>query len=209
VEQIEITSTDLVKTLVALEGRPWAEMGRNRKPLTQNRLARMLKPLGIGPKNVGPKDARVRGYILADFKEVFERYLAPEGASQPPIRPQAHEIRTSDIFQPHTTDNGCADVKREKPNNDGLVGGCAVAKGGNGQNVRPPSGEEPGLSLRTIRDLADEYRDQTYAEYQRNGGADVDHRPLDAWLRHRLREMVLPEHIELEFERVMEAVFAI
>jgi Protein of unknown function (DUF3631) len=63
VEQVEITSTDLVKTLVALEGRPWAEMGRNRKPLTQNRLARMLKPLGIGPKNVGPKDARVRGYI--------------------------------------------------------------------------------------------------------------------------------------------------
>ena len=59
-EQIEITSAELVKTLVALDGRPWAEMGRARKPMTQNRLARMLKPLGIAPDNVGPENgARV------------------------------------------------------------------------------------------------------------------------------------------------------
>ena len=45
-EQVEIASADLVKTLVALDGRPWAEMGQDRKPLTHNRLARMLKPLG-------------------------------------------------------------------------------------------------------------------------------------------------------------------
>jgi hypothetical protein len=70
-------------------------------------------------------------------------------------------------------------------------------------------GIEPGLSLRAIRDLADAYQERTYAQYQESGGGDVDHRPLDAWLRQRLREMVLPEHIELEFQRVMEAVFAI
>jgi hypothetical protein len=138
-EQIEITSGDVVKTLVALESRPWAEMGKSGKPITQNRLARMLKPLGIAPKNVGPEDARVRGYILADFKEVFERYLAPlpaEGVSQPPIRPERDEIRTSDVSKPHSLDNGCADVKCEKPNNDGLLGGCAVAKGGAGRKAQ-------------------------------------------------------------------------
>jgi hypothetical protein len=70
-------------------------------------------------------------------------------------------------------------------------------------------GTEPGLSPRTIRDLADAYQERTYAQYQESGSGDVDHRPLDAWLRQRLREMVLPEHIELEFERVMQAVFAI
>jgi Protein of unknown function (DUF3631) len=88
-EQIEITSGDVVKTLVALESRPWAEMGKSGKPITQNRLARMLKPLGIAPKNVGPEDARVRGYILADFKEVFERYLAPLPAGGSHNRPSA------------------------------------------------------------------------------------------------------------------------
>src|SRR5215475_5497862 len=118
VDQVVISSADLVKALLGLEARPWDEMGKSRKPLSQNRLARMLKPLSIAPKNVGPEDARVRGYILADFKEAFERYLAPEGASQPPIRPERDEIRTSDISKSHSVDDGCADVKYEKPNND-------------------------------------------------------------------------------------------
>src|SRR5262249_7722160 len=48
------------------------------KPLTQNRLARMLKPLGIGPGFIGPKDARLRGYKISQFEEAFSRYLPPE-----------------------------------------------------------------------------------------------------------------------------------
>jgi hypothetical protein len=71
----EIPSKDLVEHLVGVEGRPWCEMGRSRKPMTQNRLARMLKPLGITPGNVGPEDARVRGYERDRFKEAFDRYL--------------------------------------------------------------------------------------------------------------------------------------
>jgi hypothetical protein len=73
----------------------------------------------------------------------------------------------------------------------------------------PGNGDGRGLSPRTIRELADAYQDRTYAQYQESGSTDVDHRPLDVWLRQRLREMVLPEHIETEFERVMEVVFAI
>jgi hypothetical protein len=83
-EQIEIASAVLVKVLVGLDGRPWPEMGRDRKPLTQNRLARMLDPLKIKPGNVGPKEARVRGYRLDQFTEAFDRYL--EEGSQPHTR---------------------------------------------------------------------------------------------------------------------------
>ena len=132
---VEIPSADLVKTLVGLEGRPWAEMGKARKPLTQNMLARMLKPHGIAPGNVGPEDARVRGYKLSQFKEVFERYLPAEGVSQLHIRPERDEIRTSDILQPPSSDDGCAVEKREKPNNDGLLGTCAVVKGVSGKKA--------------------------------------------------------------------------
>jgi hypothetical protein len=64
---------DLVKALVALEGRPWG----SGKPLTQNRLARMLKPLAIAPDMTGPENARQRG--LWQFEEAFSRYLPPEG----------------------------------------------------------------------------------------------------------------------------------
>src|SRR5215510_14334233 len=75
-----IASADLVKALVAIEGRRWAEMGRARKALNQNRLARMLKPLGIAPDHIDPK-TRVRGYKLSQFEEAFSRYLPSEGIS--------------------------------------------------------------------------------------------------------------------------------
>src|SRR5215831_5405949 len=61
-KEIEMSSADLVKGLVAIEGRPWAELGKSRKPLTQNGLARMLKPLGIGPDKIGPETKRLNGY---------------------------------------------------------------------------------------------------------------------------------------------------
>src|SRR5215831_113217 len=126
---VEIVSADLVKALVAIEGRSWAEMGKSGKPLTQNKLARMLKPLDIRPGKVGPKNARLNGYKLSQFKDAFDRYLGSEGVSQPDNRTERDEIRTSDISKVDTQDNGCPVAKCEKPNNDGPVSGCPVAKG--------------------------------------------------------------------------------
>ena len=74
-EALEIASADLVKALVTIEGRPW---GKNGKPLTQKKLAQMLKPLGIAPDRIGPENARQRGYKLWAFEEVFA-CLPPEG----------------------------------------------------------------------------------------------------------------------------------
>jgi hypothetical protein len=108
-------------------------MGKNDKPLTQNRLARLLKPLGIGPENVGPEDARVRGYKREQFDEAFARYLAPDGPSKLHICTERDEIRTSRISEPHSPKDGCALGKCEKTNNDGPLGGCAVEKGDQGQ----------------------------------------------------------------------------
>src|SRR5262245_52323101 len=77
----EISSAVLVKALLAIEGRPWTQMGRRwrraRKPLTQFKLAHMLKPLAIASGSIGP-EARVRGYRLWQFEEAFSRYLPPE-----------------------------------------------------------------------------------------------------------------------------------
>jgi Protein of unknown function (DUF3631) len=39
-----MTSADLVAALVADPERPWATWGKNDKPLTQNQLARLLRP---------------------------------------------------------------------------------------------------------------------------------------------------------------------
>jgi hypothetical protein len=134
-EQVAIASAKLVEVLVGLVGRPWAEMGKARKPLTQNGLARMLKPLGIAPEKTGPKDKRVSGYTRSQFEDAFARYLPPEGGSQPDTRTPCDEIRTSEIFEPDTSAPGCPVEKCEKPNNDGPVSGCPVAEGGIGENT--------------------------------------------------------------------------
>jgi putative DNA primase/helicase len=90
----QIPSGDLVQALVDLVGHPWAEMGKSRKPLTQNRLARMLAVPGvrIAPKQIRVShkggiagqeiEKQVRGYVFADFEDAFARYLLPKGGSK-------------------------------------------------------------------------------------------------------------------------------
>jgi hypothetical protein len=87
------------------QGRPWAEMGKSGKPLTQAKLARMLKPLGISPGNIGEEKARVRGYKLTQFEEAFSRYLPPEGDSKCTGAQNAANTGTSDISKPHSPGN--------------------------------------------------------------------------------------------------------
>ena len=153
-EALEIASADLVKALVTIEGRPW---GKNGKPLTQKKLAQMLKPLGIAPDRIGPENARQRGYKLWAFEEVFA-CLPPEGVSD-----------------------------RKSVQNAANTG----------------NGGERGLSSRRIHELADWYSDRAYWHYSPNALAAG---ALDAELRAILRKEVFPEHVEIEFERVMKAV---
>ncbi|HXG88943.1 MAG TPA: DUF3631 domain-containing protein [Vicinamibacterales bacterium] len=72
-----LRSEAIVRSLVAKSDRPWSEIKRGR-PLDQVLLARILKPFGIRPRKLRIGDgAPVRGYDLSDFKDSFERYLAP------------------------------------------------------------------------------------------------------------------------------------
>jgi putative DNA primase/helicase len=79
-----ITSADLVAALVAMADRPWGECN-HRKALTQNTLARRLKPYGIQSKDVGPEHGRLKGYLLESFFDAFSRYL-PDSRFQSLIR---------------------------------------------------------------------------------------------------------------------------
>ena len=74
-------------------------------------------------------------------------------------------------------------------------------------HVGDGNGLAPGLSQRTITELAEDYTETTYRLNKE--GSDIDSRALDVDLRRRLAEMVLPEFIEVEFERVMTAIFRV
>ena len=89
----------------------------------------------------------------------------------------------------------------QKSNNGGLCLDVEVGKGDNRQSE--------GLSPSRLRDLANWYVDRAADQQQRTGGVDVDSAELDAGLRQVLSEQVLPEFVEVEFERVMAEVFRV
>jgi putative DNA primase/helicase len=136
----QIPSGDLVQALVDKDGRPWAEMGKTGKPLTQAKLARMLKPVRIPSQKImvphkGGITGReinkeVRGYVFADFEEAFERYLPPKGDSK--CRSVANPINTgtSDDSKVSEPEDRPTLSKREKSNNDGLSDTSTLSKGG-------------------------------------------------------------------------------
>jgi putative DNA primase/helicase len=203
-----ITSLDLVESLKEIEGRPWAEYGKSRKPISQNQLARLLKGpgLAIAPDVLRAGEKRGRGYLLSQFTEAFERYLSPEGGAQPCSRDKCDEMGTSGPSPTVTLENDVTVEKCEKSNNDGLCHAVTVQKGGTGEeaHIPPGNGGVPGMSGRTIDAYAEWYSDCAHRD-QRGGGLDTDR--LDAELRQKLAERVLPEYVETEFKRVIEAVF--
>ena len=79
--------------------------------------------------------------------------------------------------------------------------GCTQAFFANGS-------AEPGLSPGRIRELAAWYLDRATAQHEANEAGDISSAELDADLRLILREEVFPEFVEIEFERVMKAVFS-
>jgi hypothetical protein len=138
-----VFSADLVKALVVLEGRPWAEWGRVEKPMTQHALARQLKkfeagdgaPIAPGTIRIGSETSK--GYLRSQFDDVFRRYLPPQeegiaGAdilSKASHRDNADEMGASRSFQTVTPDPNVTVGNPENSNNDGHCDGVTVANG--------------------------------------------------------------------------------
>ena len=70
-----LSSAKLTESLAAIEGRPWAELGKHRKPISTNQLATQLRRFGISPDGIRIGGETPRGYLLDWFQEAFDRYL--------------------------------------------------------------------------------------------------------------------------------------
>lgn len=69
-----IRSEDLVAALVAMEDRPWIEMPRTQRPITQPQLSHLLKGFKLKPKVMRIGESTPRGYELAALDRALERY---------------------------------------------------------------------------------------------------------------------------------------
>jgi putative DNA primase/helicase len=73
----ELRSQEILDELCKLEDRPWKEWRRGQR-LTQNGLARLLKPFGLHPKKMRFGTATARGYEFGPVKEAADRYVEQE-----------------------------------------------------------------------------------------------------------------------------------
>jgi hypothetical protein len=93
-----ISSVELVKALVAIEGRPWSAAANPFNPMV---LARILARMQIKPRLVGRGAARVRGYKRAQFTGAIKRYRppknGPKGADAPVAASSTGAGRLSDL----------------------------------------------------------------------------------------------------------------
>lgn len=118
-------SADLAAALGGMENRPWAEW-RNGKPITPAALARLLAPFGIAPGTRRDGEHTFKGYLRADFTEVFAMYLADHSvtASQP------NNDGNCDTSQNVTRESDVTVSKVSQANNDGHCDGVTVCADG-------------------------------------------------------------------------------
>jgi hypothetical protein len=75
-----LPSQQLVNELANMLDRPWAEMPRTGKPITQLQLAQILKGHRVRPKTIhllGTEQIKAKGYLLEWFERAF-RYIPTE-----------------------------------------------------------------------------------------------------------------------------------
>lgn len=81
-----LPTVEVLARLVAVEDGPWGEwwgasVAGGETKGAASRLARSLKPFGIGPKKIRLGEETARGYERAQFEDAWRRYLEPGSLS--------------------------------------------------------------------------------------------------------------------------------
>ncbi len=84
-DEDRIQTSVLLGDLDAVEDAPWPTYCRG-KAIDARALANLLRPFGISSQNLRYGLMVTKGYMLASFRDAFERYLPPESATPPQSR---------------------------------------------------------------------------------------------------------------------------
>ena len=142
----KVSSVNLATSLSQQEGRPWAEWSRG-KPLTANKLARLLKPFKVNPHPIRDASGVWKGYRRSQFEDAFSRYLCPTPADptfQTVTRLHPSNGEAYSDFQTVTRENDVTLRNRREPSNDEGCNGVTVVNGGlDGEEHIDPFGGVP------------------------------------------------------------------
>ncbi len=102
-----LSSADILKGLVAMEDRPWAEWSKG-EPMTAAKLARMLKPFKVttaGTVRIGTKTAK--GYRRESFTDAWARYLPSDQPFKASHGNNPNETGPETAFSNRHNENAC------------------------------------------------------------------------------------------------------
>ncbi len=133
-QEERIFSNDLVEALIDKKESPWCDWNRG-KGLTQNGLAKLLKPFSLKSKTMRIGEDRRNGYELSDFTDAFKRYipLIPPISSMTPCQP--NNINELKINQNVTDKNDVTDKKQDNLLDLKDCHNVMDEKGGNGKDT--------------------------------------------------------------------------
>lgn len=133
-----LASADLAVRLAGMEGRPWPEYGRSRRPISPNQIASLLWGFRIRPGTIRLADGgTAKGYYSEQFEDVFGRYLGhPPSADRHTVTntagtgdlPLFHPSHAESLLRSGTTTNpqraADCDVVTDPKGGNGLVEEC-------------------------------------------------------------------------------------
>jgi hypothetical protein len=136
IDDDKISSADLIEKLKQVETSPWADWSKG-KGLTVNGLSKLLKPFGIGPRQVRLEDRTLKGYARELFTDAWGRYLPrliPSQALVPRFQSETTKQPASLLAETHFSDrNMNPDVSLWKsapdPHEHCIVSHVSVQKG--------------------------------------------------------------------------------
>jgi hypothetical protein len=108
-------SVDLVSALVEFEESPWLDI--RGKPLNTGKLAKMLKPFNIKPRQIRIVASNLKGYLKEDFIDAWERYAPHTGETRETPK-HSGPVEPSDASEDvsHRDDSGETDSLEETLN---------------------------------------------------------------------------------------------
>jgi hypothetical protein len=125
-----LPTAELLDYLKKIETSPWLDWAKG-KGLSPAGLSRLLKPFGIGPRNIRIGSIVPKGYLAASFKDVWERYLPPSTASDSDAATalqSANSLDKTNFFDPLQIPTVADEEKLPNPHKHCIVASVADAK---------------------------------------------------------------------------------
>jgi uncharacterized protein DUF3631 len=129
----KLTSAELLEHLHALKDEPWSDWSRG-NPISARKVADLLRPFEIKPKDIRTIGGTRKGYRLEDCEDGFERYLPRRSDSKRDTRDNgSSKPKTGDSKARHDPPMSRIE-KAEKPLEQADVADVADRKAPTGEN---------------------------------------------------------------------------